>query len=188
MSLYSISLFLHIVGTLALFAVLSLEWAGLVGLRRATTAGQARDWARLLSLPRLGGPAALTVLVTGIYLTATRWGAQGWIVVGLAAMVTIAVLGPALGARRSAAIGRALPAEDGPISATLRRQLRDPVLMVSIRLRTALFLGIVFLMSSKPGVAAALAAIAVALVLGLAPALVTRPARVDNLVVSQKGP
>jgi hypothetical protein len=151
MSLYSISLFLHIVGALALFAVLSLEWAGTYGLRRATTTGQVGEWVRLLVAPRVvGGLAALTLLISGIHLTATRWGSQGWIVVGLAAMVTVAVLGPALGARRVAAIARALPAADGPISAPLGRQLRDPVLTLSLYLRTALFLGIVFVMSNKP--------------------------------------
>jgi hypothetical protein len=169
-SLYSISLFLHIVGALALCAALGLEWASVYGLRRAPTTGQARAWLGLLSAQRfVGGPAALIVLITGIHLSATRWGPQGWIVVGLAAMVAIAVLGPALGARPAAAIARALPIEDAPISAALGPRLRDPVLARSISLRTALFLGIVFLMSNKPGVPGALTAMGVALVLGLAP-------------------
>ena len=102
MSVYSMSLFLHIVGALALFAAFGLEWASLYGLHRATVTGQVREWARLLGAPRfVGGPAALTILITGIYLSATRWGAEGWIVVALAAMVVIAVLGAALTGRRA---------------------------------------------------------------------------------------
>jgi hypothetical protein len=171
-SVYSISLFLHIVGALGLVTVLGLEWASLYGLRRATVVGQVREWARLLGAPRfVGGPAALTVVVTGIHLSATRWGPQGWIVVGLAGMVVIAVLGGAVSGRRAGAIARALPAEDGPISAALAKRLHDPMLTLSLALRTALFLGIVFLMSSKPSTAGALAAIGMALVLGLAAAL-----------------
>jgi hypothetical protein len=171
-SVYSMSLFLHIVGALALFAAFGLEWAGLYGLHRATVAGQVREWARLLGAPRfVGGPAALTVLITGIYLSATRWGAQGWIVVALAAMVVIAVLGAALTGRRAGAIDRALPAEDGPIPAALDRRLHDPVLTLSIALRTALFLGIVFVMSTKPSTAGALTAMVVALIAGSAGAL-----------------
>ena len=183
MSVYSMSLFLHIVGALGLFAALGLEWAGLSNLRRATEAGQVREWIRLLGAPRfLGGPAALTVLVTGIHMTATRWGPQGWIVVGLAGMVVIAVLGAAASGRRAGAIARALPAEDGPISTTLSLRLHDPVLTRSLWVRMALFLGIVFLMSIRPSSVGALAAMGLALVLGLAvsfPALagVRRPAR-----------
>jgi hypothetical protein len=173
-SVYSISLFLHIVGALGLFAAFGLEWASLNGLRRATVAGQAREWARLLGAPRfVGGPAALTLLVTGIHLSATRWGPQGWIVVGLAGMVVIAVLGAAVSGRRAGAIARTLPAGDGPISAALGQLLHDPVLRLSLALRTSLFLGVVFLMSTKPGTAGALAAMGVALLLGLAAA---RPA------------
>jgi hypothetical protein len=48
---YSISLFLHIVGALGLCAALGLEWAGLYNLRRATEAGQVREWVRLLASP-----------------------------------------------------------------------------------------------------------------------------------------
>ncbi len=174
-SVYSISLFLHIVGAHGLFAVIALEWASLYGLRRATEAGQVREWIRLLGAPRfLGGPAALTVLVTGIHMTATRWGPQGWIVVGLAGMVVIAVLGAAVSGRRAGAIARALPAEDGPISTVLGRRLHDPVLSLSLWLRTALFLGVVFVMSTEPSGAGALTAMGVALVVGLAAALPAR--------------
>ncbi len=169
MSVYSISLFLHIVGSLALFAALGLEWAGLYNLQRATEAGRVREWLRLLGAPRfLGGPAALVILATGIYMSATRWGPQGWIIVGLAGMALIAVLGGALSGRRVGAIARALQAENGPISAAFGRRLHDPGLILSLRLRTAIFLGIVFLMSTRPGPGGALAAMAVAAAVGLA--------------------
>jgi len=170
MSLYSISLFLHVVGALGLFAVFCLEWAGLYHLRRAADGGQVRQWVGLAAAARVaGGPTALLILVTGIHMSATRRGPQGWIVVGLAGMVVIAVLSLAVSGRRAAAIARA-PAESGPISITLRRQLDDPVLALSLYLRTALFLGIVFLMSTRPSAAGAVAAMAVAGVAGAAAA------------------
>jgi hypothetical protein len=99
---YSISLFLHIVGALGLFAVLSLEWASLYHLRRATDAGEIREGVGPLRAPRIvGGPAALTLLVTGIHLTATHWGLQGWIVVGLAGMALVLGMAAGLPAWRS---------------------------------------------------------------------------------------
>ena len=182
--MYSISLFLHIVGALGFCAVLAIEWASLYNLRRATEAGQVREWIKLLGAPRfLGGPAALTILVTGIHMTATRWGPQAWIVVGLAGMVVIAVLGAAVSGRRAGAIARALPAEDGPISTALRQRVHDPVLSLSLWVRTALFLGVVFVMTTEPSTVGALAAMGIAVVVGLAAAIPARssarpPARV----------
>src|SRR6266480_3750733 len=114
MSVYAIVVFLHIVGALGLFAALGLEWASLYNLRRVATAGQAREWAKLLSALRLvGGASALTILVTGIYLMATRWGGQGWIGAGLGGLVLIAVLGATLTGRRAGAIVRAVAADAG---------------------------------------------------------------------------
>lgn len=140
MSLYSISLFLHIVGALLLFAALGLEWAACFGVRRAASTSQAQEWVRLQGSARLvGGPAALLLLLTGIHMSATQWGPQGWIIVGLAGMVVLAVLTVALRRRASGII-----------------------------VRTALFLGIIFVMSTKPGAVAALASLGMALALGLA--------------------
>jgi hypothetical protein len=168
MSLYSIVVFLHIVGALGLFAALGLEWAGIHNLRRVASTGQAREWIRLLGTLRfVGGPSALTLLVTGVYLSATQWGGRAWIGLGLAGLVLIAALGGGLTGRRVGAIARALPAMDGPIPADLGRLLNDPVLILSAWLRTALALGIVFIMSSKPGGAGALTVMGGALVVGL---------------------
>ena len=172
MSVYAMSLFLHVVGAVGLGTVLGLEWASLYGLRRATAAGQVREWTRLLGASRfLGGPAALIVVITGIHLSATRWGPQGWIVVSLAGLVVIALLGAAVSGRRAGAIARTAAAEDGPVSAALGQRLHDPALALSLWIRTALFLGIVFLMTTKPSAATAFIVMAIALVLGMAAAL-----------------
>jgi hypothetical protein len=172
MSLYSIAVFLHVVGALGIFAAIGLEWAGLTNLRRATDIAQVREWVRLLAAPRtIGGPAALLILVTGIYMGVTRWGHQGWIIVALVGMVLVAALGGAIAGRRIPAIVRELQAESGPVSTTLRRRLHDPALTVSLWVRTALLLGIVFLMSSRPGWGGSLAAMGAALVLGILAAI-----------------
>jgi hypothetical protein len=170
--MYSISVFLHIVGALGLFAALALEWAAVHNLRGATTTEQVREWVKLLSMLRLvGGPSAVTLLATGIYMSAARWGEQGWIAAGFGGLVVIAVLGGTLTGRRVRGIASALGGEDGPMSAALRRRLHDPVLALSAWLRTALGLGIVFVMSTKPGSAGALGAMVVAVALGIAAGL-----------------
>ena len=70
--LYSIALFLHVLGVLGVVSTMALEWAVILGLRRADTAVQARDWLTLLGRsrrPRLD----LTSGVAGL-----RDGSRAW--------------------------------------------------------------------------------------------------------------
>lgn len=120
------------------------------------------------------------MLLTGIQLSFTGWGAPGWVLMGLVGMAAIAFLGTALGARRIAVIRRALAAADGAISRPLARRLRDPAFDLSIRLRTALFLGVVFLMVDKPGTAGALAAFGVSVAIGLIVGPTQRPSAIHE--------
>ncbi len=162
---YAIALFLHIVGALGLFVALGLEWTSLLLLRRATTTEQVRERLRIASGVRgVTGASLATLLVSGIYLTATVWGGVAWIAVALGAMVLIAMLGAALSGRRLAAIGRAV--EHGSLA-----PVPDPLLWVSMQTRVAVALGIVFLMTFKPDLNGSLLTIAVAAVLGLIAAL-----------------
>jgi hypothetical protein len=168
MSAYSIVLFLHLVGALGLFSAFALEWAGLLNLRRATTLAQARDWLRLVGSFRLVGfPSFLTLLATGLTMSLSRWGWQGWIGVALLAMVVMAVLGNVVTGGRVREIVRMQAAGEGPISPQLAEKLRDPALVVSGWTRTALGLGIVYIMENKPSVGGAFAVLGVAAVVGL---------------------
>jgi hypothetical protein len=172
MTSYSIALFLHIVGVLGLFVALGLEWTSLVYLRRASTAEQAREWLGVLGGTRRLGPASLVaILLAGFYMVATAWGWTGWIVVALAAMVLIAVVGASLTGLRIGAVGRAATAESGLLSPEMRQRLHDPLLWTSVQTRTAIALGIVFLMTVKPDLIGALVTIGLAIILGLASAL-----------------
>jgi hypothetical protein len=174
MTLYSIALFLHIVGALGLFVALGLEWTGLRQLRHATTAEQAREWLGVAGLVRRVGPASLVaILLPGLYMTATTWGGQAWIGIGLAAMLLLGALG-ALNGRRLAAIGHAAATECGDLSPVLRQRLRDPLLWTSVQTRAAIGVGIVFLMTVKPDLGGSLLTIGAAVVLGLASTLPSR--------------
>jgi Predicted integral membrane protein (DUF2269) len=167
MSLYAINVFLHVVGALGLFVALGLEWAGLRGIRRAVSIEHVRQWIGLLgSLGRLAGLSALTLLVTGLYMSATAWERQSWIRLGLVGWILIAAIGPGVTGRRIRALARALPSDDGSVSGPLLRRMRDPVLLLSAWLRTALALGIVFLMTTKPGSAVSLTAVLLSVAIG----------------------
>lgn len=172
MSAYSIALFLHLVGVLALFAGIGIEQAALRRLRSAGSLAQVREWMMLLrGLRRIDGPAALTILASGGYMAANGAGRHAWIAAGIVGMVAMAVLGVALGRPRFIAIARAMPATDGPMSSTLRARLADPVLRASAAMRAALGLGVVFDMAVKPAAVGAVSALVVALAIGAAMSL-----------------
>lgn len=179
MSLYSVAVFLHVAGALGLFAALGLEWAGIRNLRVSVTTSQAREWLKLLlGLRLVERPAVLALLVTGVYLIGATGGGRPWIGLGLAGLIVIAALGELLTGRRLRRVGLRTLAEDGPVTPAFARQLTDPLLTLSACVRTALALGIVFIMSTKPDRAGAVAALMIALVLGFAaglPPFVRRP-------------
>src|ERR1700716_4263530 len=152
MTLYSIALFLHVVGALLLFVTLTVEGVALVQLRRAASAELAEGAAAVLGLNRIVGPlSALGVLIPGLYMTATSWGWVAWIVVALVSWVLLAVLGGVNGMRsRALARSHALPAG-----------IRIPVFLVSWLTRVGIALGVVFLMTVKPGAVAAVLAVLV---------------------------
>ena len=173
--MYSISLFLHIVGALGLFASLAFEQAALVNLRRATTLTQTREWlSSLRALQRIQGPSALLLVATGLYMMITSWRQQAWAGLGLVGMVLMAIIGAVVTGRRMKAIGPMLPTSDGPLPAALRQRLDDPALRTSASVRVALALGIVFNMSVKPATGGAVAALAIATILGFVAAQLTR--------------
>lgn len=173
--MYSISLFLHIVGALGIFASLAFEQAALVNLRRANTMSQAREWlSSLRALQRVQGPSALVLLATGIYMMVTSWRQQAWAASGLVGMVVMALIGVFVTARRMKVIGPAVAAGDGPLPAELRERLADPALRMSASVRVALALGIVFNMSVKPGAIGAVASLVIATALGVIAAQLSR--------------
>ncbi len=168
MTLYPIAVFVHVVGALGLFVAMGLEWVVVARVRLAETAEQARDWLRLLEVIRWLSPASMAaILLAGIYMAATFWGGVGWIVVAVVALLLLPPLG-ALTLRRLPRITQDIAGETGPLSATRRHQLGDPLFTVSIQVRTTIALGIVFLMTNKPDMVGSAVAIAVAVVLGLA--------------------
>ena len=174
MSYYAIALFAHIVGALGFFVALGVEWIGARQLRRAATAEQAGLWVRVATSVRLLGMASMvTILVAGFYMMLVGQVGGAWLIVAFWAMVLLAVLAVALSFRPMAAIGRAASAETGPVSPALRQRLRGPRLWIGIQARVAIALGIVFLMTVKPGLVGSLLTIAVAALLGLGAALPT---------------
>lgn len=169
MTFYTVALFLHIVGALGLFVALGLEWVSLWHLKRATLTEEAHPWLSVFtSLRRIYPASWMAILLPGFYMMATVWGGAAWITIALAAIILIAVLGAVLTGPRMMAVGRAVVSESGALSPAFRQRLDDPLLWISIQTRIAIALGIVFLMTTKPGLVGSLLAIGVAAILGVA--------------------
>ena len=125
MSLYSIVLFLHIVGAIGYFVGMGTWLFLLAALRRAQRVEQVRTLTPLMGLI---GPlilfSVLLLLAAGLYMAITTWGLlTGWIDVALISLLLIVPLGTAINEPRRRAIDRlAQEASDGPLSRSLEQR------------------------------------------------------------------
>lgn len=169
MTNYTLALFFHFVGLVALFAGYGLEWIVSALLRRATTADQVRAWLRVYktSLP-VSGPGLLVLILSGGYLAALSGAMkQGWMSASLLAIVLALGMGFVFILPRVRALRDAL-GEGSALSPKAGELLRAPGLPALIRVRVFLALGIVHLMTMKPeSFVMSLVVLAVAIVLGL---------------------
>jgi hypothetical protein len=167
--LYQLALFLHIIGGFGLIAAITVEAIGLRGLRRATQRNDALVWLGISRgiVMRLAPASLGLILVTGLYMVATAWGPRGWILIALASLLLVGVIGAFGTGLRMARIGPAVGRAQGPLSDELRRTVRDPILLISLRVRLAMVLGVVFVMTVKPSAGASLVVIVLGIGLGL---------------------
>ncbi len=172
----SLTLFVHIAGMLTLFVGLGLEWVSLDGLRRSITREQAMPWLRLVVIvPRVSGIAVAAILVSGFYLGA-RIGVLGndWMRASYGALLLMAIVSGPVSRAPMRALKRAadLPS-DGTVSA-VRAAAANPILRLSLRIRIAFGLAIVFLMIAKPTAGESLLVLALASLVTIAASLTRR--------------
>lgn len=188
MLFYSLALFVHILGAFGLIAALTLEAIGLRGLRRASRSDEALMWlgiSRGLVL-RLAPTSLGLILVTGLYMTATRWGWQGWILAALGSLVLLAVVGAVGTGIPMSRVGPAIGRATGPLPDDVKAALRAPALMASLRTRLGVVLGVVFLMTVKPSEVPAVLVVVVAAALGLLSGLIPVRRTVNELATQDR--
>ena len=145
MDLYSIALFIHIVGAVLLFVLLTVEG---LGLRMGFSAAP---------MNRVLGPiSAVAILVPGAYMMWAQVGWTGWVAVGIATYVLIAVAGAITGI------------------SVMRGRMSSRAASLSWLVRVGMALAVVFDMTVKPNLLVALAVVGVGAVLGAAASLVRR--------------
>jgi len=143
MTFYSLVLFLHIVGAVLLFVLLTVEG---VTMRQGTTGAR---------FNRLFGPiSALLILGPGLYMVAAGAGWSAWVGVGLVSWVLIAVLGAITGI------------------SVLRGRMSSRSAAVSWSVRVGMAVAVVFVMTVKPALLVSLIAVSVGAGARLAASLV----------------
>jgi hypothetical protein len=156
----SLALFTHIVGMLALFVGLVVEWTA-VELLRSGDQSRSSSFAtnRLRRLPRFTGIAVALILASGIGM-ALQFGLlrAPWVGVSFAAMVLMAGLG-------GAAL-RPLLRSIGSRGDESLDQTASTLLKVSFGARVGVALGIVYLMVAKPDLLESASIVTLALAVG----------------------
>jgi len=166
MNFYVLTLFLHIIGALGLFIGMGMEVIILKQLRDAKTNGQAFAGGGLMKILRtIFLSSTILLLLSGIYLVETSWGWTAWVILGLTLMVVLSVIGSVSGKKVGMTIA-SLGKPDEFIPEEARKKLSDPVILKSFIIRTALSLGIIFMMTLKPDWTGGIITIVVTLILG----------------------
>jgi hypothetical protein len=168
-----LAMFLHVGLVVVAMSLASILHLSLIQMRRAETSAELRAWLPILRrVEPLMPLLALAVVGSGAWLIELSdgefsWG-QGWIVVSLVAVVIAEAVGASLNPR-SHALARAIGAAgDTPVGPDLRRRAADPVLFFGGHFVTAVFFGVIFLMTAQPtGTWAPMLYIALAGVIGV---------------------
>jgi hypothetical protein len=171
MSIYTLMLFVHVVGAIGTFLGVGVWLFAALALGRARQVGQVRA---LTSLIQPSGVLAVVSILllggAGFYMAITVWGERAtWIIVATISFLLLAPFGVFVIDPRLRAIEKAAAvAPDGPLPATLASRAHDPVTGIGLSTYIGVLLGIVFLMTNKPPLTGSILAMLVALGLGLA--------------------
>jgi hypothetical protein len=154
MSVYSVSLFLHLIGVVCLLgAALMMHLMG-TRLRTAATVEEVRTWLGFGRSIQLFFPvASIVLLLTGLHMAGSNWDfRQPWIVVALVALLGLLPVGPVIQRPRFMAMGMAAgKATPGRVPPELRALLLDPAPWRLLSATTGVGLGNLWIMTQKPG-------------------------------------
>ena len=182
MSDYSVALFVHILGVITLFGVIAFQQVGAMRLRAATTAQEVRLWSGVLRpTGRMLPASGALLLASGLYMGRSWPRGTPLVVVGFVTLLAMAVVGGAVIGRWLAAIGRAsVVAAGDPIGPDLSRLIRDPAGSIALSAVSGAALGVVWLMTNKPGWVASVWIVTGATALGGVIGGLTSRARADS--------
>jgi hypothetical protein len=167
---YRIVLYVHLVSLLLATGAAAVTHVAHHALRRARTLSEAgRCGLTMKSAARAFPPAVVGLFGSGAYMVSDAWSwSAAWVVAAVAGLAAIVLLGDLVNGRNGRAlgqaIGRTLAAQgDGPVTAEVTRLLESRLAIAASFTPTLLMLGVVYLMTAKPGAAGCAAALLVPL-------------------------
>jgi hypothetical protein len=158
---YHYVLYIHLLSLFVGIGAVTVLSLCLFQLRRARELTDALPWGRVAGKTGRFFPIAILGLFgSGAYMTSDIWTwSTGWIEVGIAALVVLAIQGPVIAERSGKKLERALRENGpGPLGEHARRMTRYPGLWVVEFSSLGLVLAIVWNMTVKAGTGSSIAA------------------------------
>lgn len=186
---YHMALTIHLLALLLAAGAAATTHFAHALMRRARTLSEAGRWGLAVkSTAHLFPVAVLGLVGSGAYMVSDAWSwSAPWVIASLAGLAAIVLVGDVVNGRNGRAagqaIGRALAhGGDGPVTAEVTRLLESRLALSASFAPTLLMVGVVYVMTNKPGAAgcsaALLAAVAVSAATG--PLLARAPEQLEE--------
>lgn len=152
-----------------LCAAIAIEWLCIINIRKADAIDRIKESVFNYSkVGIIGDIAAVLILIPGIYMMVVVWDDARWGIFGLLGLILIGLIGGIVTGRKMKKIRKIIKMENKS-SQELGKLLQNNSLWFSIKMRTAIFLGVIFLMTVKPELAGSIITIAISIILGALP-------------------
>ena len=187
MDTYHVVLYIHLLALFVGIGAGAILVVCLFQLRAAGTLADAVPWGIVAGKTARAFPVAILGLFgTGAYMTSDVWTwSTRWIDVSIAGLVLLALQGPLVAERTAKKLEKALHENGpGPLGRHARRMTRHPGLWVAEFSNLGVVLGIVWDMTQKPGIGAAIAAVVGGYAVGAALALPFTKAPAEELAAA----
>lgn len=174
MDKYHVALYIHFLSLLIGIGAASVLTVCAFQLRAARTLADAGPWGRVAAkVGRVFPIAILGLFGSGAYMTSDLWTWDtGWIEVGIAALVVLAIQGPVVAERSGKKVAQALMANGpGELRGDALRKTKYLPLWWAEMSAIGLVLGIIWNMTTKAGLGSSIAAAVGGYAVGVALAL-----------------
>lgn len=168
--LYKVVLFLHIFGVVLMFAAVGITLSTMTAMLLSKETKTIRIWSSwAVKMDGLLPVSVVFVLVPGLYLVFTAWGWKfAWVNTSLILLLAMTFAGPIINLRRLKAIlNLANTEKNASPSLELLRKVRDRFLWNSVSVMCMFLVGIIYLMTVKPGMAGSFITLAITFILGI---------------------